>query len=71
MATLSSYGKRLKTQLDLAGQVTNLNTKKFCKDTLKLLNKNLNFIPTQKTVNKDTINKQFQDFLELVSKIRK
>ena len=39
-----------------------LSTKRFCKDTFKLLSKNLNFVPTQKTINKDTINKQFEDF---------
>ena len=40
----------------------NLSTKGFCKDTSKFLNKNLNFVSTQKTINKVTINKQFEDF---------
>ena len=38
-----------------------LSTKRFCKDTFKLLSKNLNFVPTLKSINKDTINKQFED----------
>ena len=32
-------------------------------NTFKLLNKNLNSVPTQKTINKYTIKKQFEDFL--------
>ena len=59
-----------------AGQVINLTTKKFCKDTFKLLNKNLIFVPTQKTISKDTKKKQFEDFFRqikfrTISKIRK
>ena len=42
----------IRFQSDPAGQVINLITKKFCKDTFKLLNKNLNFVPTRKTINK-------------------
>ena len=49
-------------QSDPAGQIINLSTKRFCKNTFKLLNKNLNFVLTQKTINKDTIKKQFEDF---------
>ena len=61
-------------QSDPAGQIINLSTKRFCKNTFKLLNKNLNFVLTQKTINKDTIKKQFEDFfrqIKLISKIRK
>ena len=47
----------IRFQSDPAGQVINLSTKRRCKDTSKLLNKNLNFVPTQKTINKDTKNK--------------
>ena len=56
----------IRFQSDPAGQVINLITKKFCKDTFKLLNKNLNFVPTQKTINKDTIKKQFEDFFRQI-----
>ena len=52
----------IRFQLDPAGQVINLSTKRLCKDTFKHLNKNLNFVPTQKTINKDTVHKHFEDF---------
>ena len=55
----------IRFQSDPAGQVINLSTKRFCKDTFKLL-KNLNFVPTQKPINKDTINKQFEDFFRRI-----
>ena len=61
----------IRFQSHQAGQVINLSTKRFCKDTFKFLNKNITFVPTQKTINKDTIKKQFEDILELVSEIRK
>ena len=35
-------------------------------NTFKLLNKNLNSVPTQKTINKDTIKKQFEDFFRRI-----
>ena len=57
-----TFADTIRFQSDPAGQVINLSTKRFCKDTFKLLNKNLNFVPTQKTTNKDTINKQLEDF---------
>ena len=53
-------------QSDAAGQVVNLSTKTFCKETFKILNKNLNFVPTQKTINKNTINKQLEDFFRRI-----
>ena len=53
-------------QSDPAGQIINLSTKRFCKNTFKLLNKNLNFVLTQKTINKDTIKKQFEDFFRQI-----
>ena len=53
-------------QSDAAGQVVNLSTKRFCKETFKILNKNLNFVPTQKTINKNTINKQLEDFFRQI-----
>ena len=52
----------IRFQSDPAEQTINLNPKTFCKDSFKLLNKNLNFVPTQKpTINKDTRNKQFEE----------
>ena len=56
----------IRLQSDPAGQVINLSSKRFCKDNFKHLNKNLNFVPTQKTINKDTIKKQFEDFLRQI-----
>ena len=44
-------------QSDAAGQVVNLSTKRFCKEI---------FVPTQKTINKNTINKQLEDFFRRV-----
>ena len=43
-----------------------VSTKRFCKDIFKLLNKNLNFVPTQKAINKDTRNKQFEIFFRQI-----
>ena len=51
----------IRFQSDPADQTINLNPKTFCKDNFKLLNKNLNFVPTQKAINKDTISKQFEE----------
>ena len=55
MSTLSTYKKRLKKQSDfnLTQLDKQLSTKRFCKYTFKLLKKNLNFVPTQKTINKE------------------
>ena len=76
MTTLSrkTLEDTVRFKSDPAGQVINLTTKIFCKDIFKILNKNLNFVPTQRTINKDTIKKQFEDFfrqIKLISKIRK
>ena len=49
---------------DPAGQVINVSTKRFYKDTFKLLNKNLNFVPAQKNYQQRYNNKQFEDFLD-------
>ena len=38
----------IRFQSDPVGQVINLSAKRFCKDTFKLLN--INFVPTQKTI---------------------
>ena len=61
-----TFEDTIRFQSDPAGQVINLSTKRFYKDTFKLLNKNLNFVPTQKTVNKYTINNQFEDFFRRI-----
>ena len=39
----------IRFQSDPTGQVINLSTKRFYKDTYKLLNKNLNFVPKRKS----------------------
>ena len=54
----------IRFQYDPAGQVINLSTKRFYKDTFKLLNKNLNFVPAQKIYQQRYNNKQFEDFLD-------
>ena len=52
MDTLSEFNKQLKTQFDidltLKEKVINLSKYLFSKATYKLLNKKLNFLPTQK-----------------------
>ena len=64
MQTLTNYGEQLKTQLDPAGHVINLSNKSFTKDVCKLLNKNLNFVRTQKT--KNTFDKEINEFYRCV-----
>ena len=39
-----------------------LSKKRFTKETSKLLNKNLNFVPPQTNFNKTTLNKELEDF---------
>ena len=50
------------TENDPARQVITLSTKRFFNDTFKLLNKNLNFVTTQQSINKNTINRKLEDF---------
>ena len=60
--TLSNYGEQLKNTTGLqsnpVGQVINLIIKWFAKETFNLLNKNLNFVPTQTNFNKTTLNRE-------------
>ena len=42
--------KTVRFQFDPARQVINL---RFCRDTIKVLNKNFIFVPTKKTINKN------------------
>ena len=49
-------------QSDPSGKVINLSKERFTKETFKLLNKNLNFIPTQTNFSKTTLNKELEDF---------
>ena len=50
------------TKNDPAGQGIKLSTERFFNDTFKLLNKNLNFVTTQKSININTINRKLEDF---------
>ena len=54
-------------QSDLAGQVINLNKKRFRKETFKLLNKNLNFVPTQTDFGKTTLDKDLKIFTDVLN----
>ena len=49
-------------QSDPAGHIKNLSNKSFTKGVYKLLNKNLNFVPTQKSFNKKLFDKEINDF---------
>ena len=53
-------------QFDPIGNVINLSNKTFTKETFKLLNKNLNFIPTPSIFNKNPLNKELDDFFRLI-----
>ena len=73
MKTLTNYGEQLSTQLDFnltcraelhAEHVINLSHIIFTIDVYKLLNKNLNFVPTQKTFDKKTFDKEINDFYD-------
>ena len=57
MQTLTNYAEQLATQW-----TSNLSNKSFTKDVYKLLNKNLNSVPTQKTFDKKTFDKEINDF---------
>ena len=46
-----------------AGQLINLSKKQFTKETFKLLNKNLNFVPTKTNFNKTPLHKKLEDVL--------
>ena len=61
MEALSAYNVQLKAKL-------NLSKISFCLDTFKLLNKNLNFVPTPKKCNKKQLNTDAEIF-ELTSRI--
>ena len=67
MHKLKTFGKKFKVQLDSdpIGSVVNLSRKTFAKDTFKLLNKNLTFIPTFKT-NKQKLYIEMASFFRLV-----
>ena len=45
-------------QSEPAGQVINLNKKRFTKEIFKQLNKNINFVPTQTNFSKTMLNKE-------------
>ena len=48
------------------GNVINLSNKAFTKETIQLLNKNLNFIPPPSIFNKTQLNKELDDFFRLI-----
>lgn len=49
-------------QFDPTGNVINLSNKRFTKNVYKVLNKNLNFVPTIKKLNKNLLVKGMRDF---------
>ena len=51
---------------DPDGNVINLTNHSFSRDTFKLLNKNLNFIPTPDVYNKQKLDKELQNFYRLI-----
>ena len=51
---------------DPSGNVVNLLKPTFSFDTYKLLNKNLNFIPTSKRYNKNQLSSDLQNFYRLI-----
>ena len=53
-------------QFDPIGNVINLSSKTFIKETFQLLNKNLNFIPIPSIFNKNQLNKELDDFFRLI-----
>ena len=53
-------------QFDPIGNIINLSNKTFTKETFQLLNKNLNFIPTPSTFNKNQLNKELDYFFRLI-----
>ena len=60
MKTLATYGKQLKSQLDInliqtGIYIFNLTKHSFTRAEYKLLNKNLNFVPTPKVYNKNEL----------------
>ena len=52
----------IRFQLDPAGQIINLTQKKIFGETFKLLNKNLNLVPTQNKINKKELHKEMTEF---------
>ena len=66
MTILLGYSEQFKTQFrlqsDTAGQIISLTQKIFSRSTFKLLNKNLNFVPTQNKRNKKELHNQLDEF---------
>ena len=56
----------LRYKSDPSGNVVNLSKHSFSFDTYKLLNKNLNFIPTSKRYNKNQLSSDLQNFFRLI-----
>ena len=70
LKTLVTYGKKIEKsvrhQSDPNGNITNLTKHSFTKAEYKLLNKNLNFIPTPKVYNKNELNTDLNDFIRRI-----
>ena len=67
METLSAINKKLKAKLaDPSGHVINLSKHSFSLDTCKLLNKNLNFVPTPKKYDKKQLDTDAENFFYLI-----
>ena len=52
----------VRLQSDPAGQIINLTQKTFSRKTFKLLNKKLNFVPTQNRMNTKELHNQLDEF---------
>ena len=61
MKTYSNFGELLKTQLQ-SDPVVKLSKKWFTKETVKLLNQNLSFVPAQTDLSDTTLDKELDDF---------
>ena len=59
--------KSIKYQSDPNGNIINLTKHSFTKTEYKLLNKNLNFIPTPKAHNKNELDADLNDFLRRIN----
>ena len=69
MATLQNYNDQLKHFLNkdtTQVNVVNLSKYSFSKDTYKLLNKNLSFIPTSGIYSKSELNDKLKNFYRLI-----
>ena len=57
---------KIRYKSDPSGHVINLSKHSFSLDTFKLLNKNLNFVPTPKKYNKKQLDNDAENFFRLI-----